>query len=823
MGAGVSREHAKLPFGYTHARNDDHSCISSALATRRQRLVHRLLLIKASESTAISPLTAHRLLLVRDAANGEQPVFFSTRSLHSVSSGDEGDSDNEEIVSLNSILNEGPALRLQWHAVGQDQDQDEQQDRQQQPVQQIQLDQERRNDINGRFAVSVATTRLGTTTTFDTDSGHDSGIPHSRSTTFDSITHSAPSASQGHVWHSNVTCRREHETTAASCSSTGLGSRPFASAEIIARQDASEELSGMLTNIATGASNESSVTAVVALSSSPESNYFEEHSHQHQHLRSSQSQLFTRTRQHQPYDATGLEVTDDESDYGGDLKRGDSKMDLIAALGIADVPEDTPEQVSFDSFTEEPIFHHPQDLYGLHPSSSSSRRYNAGQYSGYKREEPAMDSDEYRFGDCPPRTFFEGYRDIEDEGLGDDMNTGTDDEDEGTWSTRMKKAKGKRRSSSSMLSYAAQSLLDYSTIMNVDEDVDHLSPIPFSELPSLTNIGLCSHGIIKLSKNIRLLSSATCLQLKLVDLKLSFNFLESVSPIIGELTKLTTLQLDNNRLEHIPAQVGRIKGLTHLNLENNPINILPAEISHLHHLRRLRLGHCPLAQEIVHSTVHSPPTLLELAARVVVRHKIPVSSLVPEHLRGYLKTFQRCTFCDGPYFEASFKRGKMIEKNDVLVPLEYTLCMPHWNTEAQRIKLLFGPRLITSPPLKLPPRSTLTHVTTSAAGSQTSTACPSRKSESSDTFSAADSLVGSPSPPPPSQTGSSHRNEELGPASSSSASTVPVGFAPTRHDQGMNHTSFVTGPQSDSLPSTPKSRFSIRLKPRGERTLVTSP
>ncbi|KAF9910155.1 hypothetical protein BX616_010938 [Lobosporangium transversale] len=47
----------------------------------------------------------------------------------------------------------------------------------------------------------------------------------------------------------------------------------------------------------------------------------------------------------------------------------------------------------------------------------------------------------------------------------------------------------------------------------LDEELEHLSPIPFSELPSLTNIGLCSHGIVRLSSNIRLLASATCVQM----------------------------------------------------------------------------------------------------------------------------------------------------------------------------------------------------------------------------------------------------------------------------------------------------------------------
>ncbi|KAG0055202.1 hypothetical protein BGZ83_009379 [Gryganskiella cystojenkinii] len=270
----------------------------------------------------------------------------------------------------------------------------------------------------------------------------------------------------------------------------------------------------------------------------------------------------------------------------------------------------------------------------------------------------------------------------------------------------------------------------------LDEEMEMLSPFPFSDLPSLTNIGLCSRGIVKLSSNIRLLTSATCVQIccnhltqipieigflrnltlldlsknnlqslpesimhltKLVDLKLSSNQLVSLPEGIGGLTKLAVLALDSNKLESIPSQIGNLKGLVHLDLSHNPLTVLPAEVGKLQYLRRLFLERCPLVEEFVHSPLHSPPTLLELAARVLVRHDIPVPEIVPPHLKSYIKSARRCTFCDGPYFDSWVKRGKMIEKNDIFIPLEYTLCQPHWNTELERVKLLFCKRPITSP------------------------------------------------------------------------------------------------------------------------------
>ncbi|KAG0262740.1 hypothetical protein BGZ95_003966 [Linnemannia exigua] len=276
-------------------------------------------------------------------------------------------------------------------------------------------------------------------------------------------------------------------------------------------------------------------------------------------------------------------------------------------------------------------------------------------------------------------------------------------------------------------------------------ELGHLSPIPFSELPSMTSIGLCSRNIVRLSSNIKLLASATCVQIccnelesipieigflrnltlldlsknclrslpesithlsKLVELKLSFNQLETIPAGIGGLTKLASLTLDNNRITSIPPQIGLIKELVNLDLSDNPIRVLPAEVGKLQFLRRLKLERCPLVEEFVHSPVHSPPTLLELAARVIVRHDIQMPKLMLPHLKEYVGSAQSCSFCDGPYFDSWIKRGKLIEKNEMFVPLEYTLCQPHWNTEMERVKLLFCPRPITSPRPKQTPSTT---------------------------------------------------------------------------------------------------------------------
>ncbi|CAO3567369.1 unnamed protein product [Mortierella alpina] len=764
----------------------------------------------------------------------------------------------------------------------------------------------------------------------DSDSGHDSCFPHSRSTTLDSLDQS----SEGLVCpHAIAACLADPETAAAlPLSSTGPGSRHFASAEILARHDASEEM--LPSPLTTSTTSTTAAAAAPNLASSGPSSIpvdrknqpFIRHTLSSSHLVTNTQPSSSRSRQHhhQHPETAEQTLTDDDSDCEGIIKRGDRKMDLIAALGIAEVPEYPPVHVPFDSFTDEPIYHH--SVPDLHCIYSTSRRYNVRHYSGSQEIEPRTVDDPNGAGAHIPGGFFDGYRaphDSDDEGLGEDMDADTEDENEGLGRImRLKKGKGKRRSSAT-LSYSGHSLLDYSLALGVDEDVAHLSPIPFSDLPSLTHIGLCSYGIVKLSCNIRLLSSATGLQIccndlcsvpteigflrnltlldlsknsltslpdsirhltKLVDLRLSHNFLEVVPPAIGEFSKLTSLQLDNNRLERIPAQIGNIKGLAHLNLENNPITILPAEIGHLQYLRRLRLDNCPLLQRLVHSSLHSPPTLLELAARVVVRQRVVVPNLLPEHLRAYLKTSQRCSFCEGPYFEASFKRGKIIEKNNALIPLEYVLCMPHWNTERERIKLLFGPRLVTSP---LRPAVLPCHKLPMGHGSRSH----AKSESSSGSMNGTDTVLGSPSPPLPlSLVGSPARafasasaSALAGPGlvsvsavpnvevtssnihgcmigsrttrtrSSSGSGSVIVGTAAsasasasasrtmvaletaiaTHHNSNTNsinssssnsnnNTAGAAGILAACSPPA-KSRFSIRLRSRGDRTLVASP
>ncbi|RUS26549.1 hypothetical protein BC938DRAFT_470623 [Jimgerdemannia flammicorona] len=212
--------------------------------------------------------------------------------------------------------------------------------------------------------------------------------------------------------------------------------------------------------------------------------------------------------------------------------------------------------------------------------------------------------------------------------------------------------------------------------------------------------------VLDVSQNrLRLIPDTISYLSKLVDLNLAGNHLTRLPDSIGSLKKLSNLLLNDNKISELPSEIGHMKGLTILDLCNNPLKVLPAELSRLQFLRRLRLDNCPLVEEFVHELVHNPPTLLELCARAIVRHQVPILACTPDDIKDYIASAKTCSFCSGPYFQSFVKRGKIIEKPEqAFVPLEYRLCTAHWNDEAERIRLMFAPAPETAPPAAFGPK-----------------------------------------------------------------------------------------------------------------------
>ncbi|KAJ3168364.1 hypothetical protein HDU87_001201 [Geranomyces variabilis] len=264
----------------------------------------------------------------------------------------------------------------------------------------------------------------------------------------------------------------------------------------------------------------------------------------------------------------------------------------------------------------------------------------------------------------------------------------------------------------------------------------NVKTITFAQLTNIATIGLCNQSLLAISPNIGLLSTTTTLHLccnsitvippeighlknltslhvssnkltslpdtigyltRLVELQAADNLLTSLPASIGSLRKLTTLDLKKNQITVLPPELGQLKSLATLDVSNNPISHVPAELNRLKFLRKITLENCPLATEFVVQTTFSPPSLKELAARVIVRQQLPILEVTHSELKTYLASARQCTFCAGPYFEAVYVRGRVVERNEIGVPIEYRLCSPHWNTDEERLAALFCPLPDTAP------------------------------------------------------------------------------------------------------------------------------
>jgi len=545
MGATVSREHAKLPFGYTHARKEDYICTTSLsllsstvtgggggpVPRRRQSLANRLLSVRNADSTAVTPLRLpDRLQHTEDGiVPGSTPGSLPAGALLSFmphSGVNDTDSDDGEIVSLSSILNQGPEFEPQWHPVGQDQD--EGLYNYTSINTSTSTSTNTNSHVNANTNGNTTTDRIGAPFPLDTDSGHESGcVAHSRSSTLESIAHSVRSHHRSDRETTVDPYCRSGTGSPSTCAAPGVAALAIAvgpyAMEVVS--DPFPETSECTTTddtVATMATNASHITTALSLSNGADQDVAKSKTRSIE-LNTSSKQSPTPTRPHihpcqhlQKHSFKAIQQdlvdTDDEEEEGSTEELDDEenrsksdrrKMDILSALGIADVPNEGPEDVPFNFFKDEPIFHSLPDQYRLQMTRRNTMDW--GSYSRSKGSGPWADYDDYTATVHLPQDFFEGHRrrfGIADE---DDSDEESElDGDEGDQDGHP--CTGKRIS-------GGYSLVNYSMAMAADEDVAHLSPIPFSELPSVTNIGLCSHGIVKLSSNIRLLSSATCLQM----------------------------------------------------------------------------------------------------------------------------------------------------------------------------------------------------------------------------------------------------------------------------------------------------------------------
>lgn len=197
------------------------------------------------------------------------------------------------------------------------------------------------------------------------------------------------------------------------------------------------------------------------------------------------------------------------------------------------------------------------------------------------------------------------------------------------------------------------------------------------------------------------------------------NVLRDLPANLIHCTKLEGLSLNRNQFAIIPLSISKLTALTHLDFSYNNISVVPAEIGKLKRLQRIRLEGCPLMETIPIllsgaslSNKLPIPSLKELSARIIVRNQLPILRITQQSLKEYLGSVNTCSFCGGPYFEFFVKRYRFLhrlvelnlehEQNDarphrVAVPIEYSLCFPHWNNERERVAIMFASLPHTAP------------------------------------------------------------------------------------------------------------------------------
>ncbi|KAJ1528737.1 hypothetical protein ONE63_007127 [Megalurothrips usitatus] len=161
-------------------------------------------------------------------------------------------------------------------------------------------------------------------------------------------------------------------------------------------------------------------------------------------------------------------------------------------------------------------------------------------------------------------------------------------------------------------------------------------------------------------------------------LSVSGNRLAEVPESLGQLTWLQVLVLSDNQLESLPAAIANLKHLKSLLLHKNRLRTLPPEIVALRCLTELSLRDNPLVVRFVSDMTHNPPSLLELAARVVKQHAVPFTAAdLPQSIVRYLDSAHHCVNpkCRGVFFDNRVEHIKFVDFcGKYRIPLLQYLC-----------------------------------------------------------------------------------------------------------------------------------------------------
>ncbi|XP_060606499.1 leucine-rich repeat-containing protein 58-like [Ruditapes philippinarum] len=197
-------------------------------------------------------------------------------------------------------------------------------------------------------------------------------------------------------------------------------------------------------------------------------------------------------------------------------------------------------------------------------------------------------------------------------------------------------------------------------------------PMQLTELKNLKTLHIGANNLKSIPGAIKGLS-------KLEVLYLGGNSLQEVPAELGTLHRMTSLVLCDNQLHSLPPTFSHLRKLRSLSLHNNRLSTLPQEIVALN-LKELSLRNNPLVNRFVQDLSFDPPSLMELAGRVIKIDRVKYSTAdLPVHLVKYLSSAERCVNpkCKGVYFSSKVENVKFVDFcGKYRLPLLQYLCSP---------------------------------------------------------------------------------------------------------------------------------------------------
>ncbi|XP_059410574.1 leucine-rich repeat-containing protein 58-like [Carassius carassius] len=198
-------------------------------------------------------------------------------------------------------------------------------------------------------------------------------------------------------------------------------------------------------------------------------------------------------------------------------------------------------------------------------------------------------------------------------------------------------------------------------------------PMQFLKMTTLRSLSLGGNRLKNIPAEIEKLTSLEMLYL-------GGNLISSIPPEVADLTSLRYLVLCDNRIQSIPPQLNKLHSLLSLSLHNNLLTFLPREILSLVHLQELSLRGNPLVVRFIKDMTYDPPSLMELAGRIIKSQNLPFSSCdLPSNLIHYLNLASECPNpkCAGVYFDSCVRHIKFVDFcGKYRLPLMHYLCSP---------------------------------------------------------------------------------------------------------------------------------------------------